>query len=111
MALVLQIVKHSDHRRATNEGSGKSRIEEHVDALLSYSKRKDQLLPQNSSRPKGRTYTLWRVQEIGLFRNQVRPRLTIGEHDVLIHRIDRGQCGQQIPQIDFSTADPSGDEI
>src|SRR5260370_38488296 len=109
MPLVLQIVKHSDHRRTANDGCGKSKIEQHVDALLFYNERKDQLLPQNSSRPKRRTYTLRHVKEIRLLRNQIRARLAIREHNVLIRRVDGGQHFQQIPQIDLSASDTSGD--
>src|SRR5260370_33785987 len=42
---VLQIVKHSNHRRAANVWSGKSRIEQYVDALFCDRKRKAELLP------------------------------------------------------------------
>src|SRR5260370_16315698 len=111
MPLVLQIVKHRYHRGTANDGSGKSRIEQYVDALLRDRKRKDELLPQNASRPKRRTDLLRRMQKIRLLRNQVRARLAIREHNVVIHRVDRSQRLQQVPHIYLSAANASRDEI
>ena len=69
------------------------------------------MFPEDSRWPECCLHGLSRVKEIGPLGNQIRAGFTIGEYDILVHRVDFGKRAQQIAQINLGAAHASRNQV
>ncbi len=111
MPLVLQVVEHGHRRARRKPRTREPRIEQHLDPSPLRLRHQPRLLKNNPPRPVRRPHRLRRVNEILPPRNQILPRLAIGEHEIPVLPVHLRQRRQQVSQIDLRAAHPAGNEV
>src|SRR5947207_2297467 len=111
MTLVLQIVKDCDVWTPPEEGARESRVQQNIDLMFADYARETELLEQDARRPETSADTARRPRKVHSVGDNFTARFTIREDHVFIRGIDAGNRGQEIPQIDLSPADFSGDHV
>src|SRR5689334_13945408 len=84
MPLMLQVVKNRYLAAGREHWRSKSWIEQNIQAVARQLDWQDDLFPQNTRRAEARMYSLRLPVKVRLPRDQVRVRLQIGQHKILI---------------------------